>query len=260
MAYNTLRKDGTVLLPCRVVGLALEVLLKTESEQGLSAVSTEHCATVEMWRTQCWEAQGEWSSPKACVVPVLPVHRKLALYVMKRLLGWVAGLGLGVKDAVVAKTRLEGKGHHDLILKHTGSVQPYCKGFISAEIKVSAVGENGRKFNIAWEAEQARCGDALAQILRRPNTRYGAAMLLLVGIADGPELLQPDPPLIVKAQLLTLSDVCSPKWGPVVLQRGIVPVEIPCPPSKRQRRGASWGEVRVALSNKQHDIDDDGVL
>ena len=64
----------------------------------------------------------------------------------------------------------------------------------------------------------------------------------------------------MKAQPLTLTDALSPKWGPVVLQRGIVPVELPCPPPKRQRRGASWDEVRVALANKQHDIDDDGVL
>ena len=64
----------------------------------------------------------------------------------------------------------------------------------------------------------------------------------------------------MKAQPLTLTDALSPKLGPVVLQRGIVPVELPCPPPKRQRRGASWDEVRVALANKQHDIDDDGVL
>ena len=260
MAYSAWRKKGTVLLACRVVGLALELLLKTESEQDLSVVSTEHCAAVELWHTQYWEADGQWSTPKTGVVPVRAIHRTLALYVMRRLLVWVAGLGLAVKDAVVAKTRVEGCGHHDLILKHTGTARPYCEGFISTEIKLSAVGENGRKFNAAWAEEQARCEEALAKILRRPKTQYGAAMLLLVGIADGPQLLAPEPPLMAKAQLLTLNDDGSPKWGPVVLERGTVPVEPPRPPPKRQRHGASWDEIRVALASKQHDIDGDGVL
>ena len=64
MAYSASRKKGTVLLACRVVGLALELLLKIESEQDLSVVSTEHCAAVELWHTQYWEADGQWSTPK----------------------------------------------------------------------------------------------------------------------------------------------------------------------------------------------------
>ena len=59
----------------------------------------------------------------------------------------------------------------------------------------------------------------------------------------------------MKAQPLTLTDALSPKWGPVVLQRGIVPVELPCPPPKRQRRGASWDEADMGELEDLWDIE-----
>ena len=50
--YSAWKKAGVVLLPCRVVGLALELLFKAKSEYDLSLVGPEHCASVELWKTQ----------------------------------------------------------------------------------------------------------------------------------------------------------------------------------------------------------------
>jgi hypothetical protein len=260
VAYTSWKKQGRLLLACRVVGLALEALFSAECEQDFSCVTTEHCSSVEFWSTKHMDAEGVWSRPDTCAVPVLAVHRRLAVYLMKRLLVWLAGLGLTVKSAVVPKTRLEGSGHHDLVLKHTGTAQPYCQGFISTEVKISAVGENGRKFAAVWEAEKTRCEAAMARVLGLHRTPFGATMLVVIGIADGEELLSREPPLIVKAQLLTLNCNHVAKWGKVLLDRGTVPVEPSPPAPKRLRRGASWDEVRAALATKQHDIDDDGIM
>ena len=248
------------MLAARVVGLALELLLKTESEQDVSTVTTGDCTTVELWATQCLLADGSWGLAKTCVVPVLSGHQRLTLYIMKRLLVWVAGLGLAVKNAVVAKTRAEGTGHHDMIFKHTGTSPPYCKGFISTELKVSSVGKNGRKFMAAWAAEKGRCEEALVKVLDAKKTPFGATMLFLIGVADDEDLLMSEPPLLVRAQLLTLADDRSAKWGSILLDRGFVPVEPTPPPPKRARIGASWDEVRAVLASMEQDIDDDGVL
>ena len=165
-----------------------------------------------------------------------------------------------MKDAVVSKSRAEGAGHHDLVLNHIGTAPPYCTGFISTELKLSAVGENGRKFAAAWEAEKTRCQEAMARVLRMRRTPFGATTLVLVDIADTDELLAREPPLLVKAQLLYLDENDHPKWGRVLLDRGVVSVEPPPPPPKRQRLGASWDEARASLSTKYHDIDEDGIM
>ena len=67
------------------------------------------------------------------------------------------------------------------------------------------------------------------------RTPFGATMLVLVGIADTDELLAREPPLLVKAQLLSLDENDHPKWGRVLLDRGVVSVEPPPPPPKRPK-------------------------
>jgi hypothetical protein len=82
----------------------------------------------------------------------------------------------------------------------------------------------------------------------------------MVGICDDVDLAAHEPPLIVKAQLLALDDSGVPKWGPVLLDRGTIPVEPAPPPPRRQRVGRSWDEVRAELATKERDIDDDGEM
>ena len=127
--------------------------------------------------------------------------------------------GLAVKSAVVAKTRAEGVGDHDLILKHMGTGPSYCTGFISTEVKVSAIGKNGRKFTAAWQNEQERSEAALKKVLRANEMPFGAAMLVLIGVADEEELLMTQPPLFVKAQLYSITAGGEAKWGQVLLDR-----------------------------------------
>ena len=194
MAYSRWKKQGRLLLACRVVGLALESLFSAECEEDFSCVTTEHCSTVEFWSTQHMDAEGVWSQAQTCVVPVLAMHRRLAVYLMKRLFVWLAGLGLTVKSAVVPKRCKEGTGHHDLVLKHTGVAQPYCQGFVSTEVQISAVGESGRKFAAVWDAERSRCEAAMAKVLKFRRTPFGATMLVVIGIADGEDLLSREPP------------------------------------------------------------------
>ena len=51
-AYSGWRKGGELLLPARVVGLALELLFLAESQYDLSVVCAGHCAVVHFWETQ----------------------------------------------------------------------------------------------------------------------------------------------------------------------------------------------------------------
>ena len=78
-------------------------------------------------------------------------------------------------------------------------------------------------------------------------------------MSGGMRISVPEPPLFVKMQLLTLSASNEPKWGTILLDRGTVPVEPLPPPSRRQRVGGSWDEVRAALANKEKEIDGDGI-
>ena len=149
MAYEGWKKQGRLLSACRVVGLALEVLFSADLKFG--DTHPRDCARVEFWMTQALEERGSWSGPKTCLVPVLPVHQRLAYHIFQHIYQWIAGLGLCVVDAVVKKSRQEGCGHHDLKLKHALAREPrYCSGFLSMEVKVANVGPTGRKFNAAW--------------------------------------------------------------------------------------------------------------
>ena len=88
----------------------------------------------------------------------------------------------------------------------------------------------------------------MARVLKLRRTSFGATMLVVFGVVDADDLLFREPPLIVRAQLLTLNASDEPKWGKVLLDRGVVPVEPLRPAPKRQRHGASWDEVRAALA------------
>jgi hypothetical protein len=261
-AYSAWRKAGELLFPCRVVGLALELLFHAESQFDLSMVCADHCSSVQFWATQHQRADGTWGAKQTCSVPVLPVHSRLALYLLRRLYVLIAGLGLVVKDAVVNRSRTEGTGHHDLVLKHAGQLAQgpfYCSGLISLEVKVAVAGPNGRRFAAAWDAQKERCAGALARVLRAPATPFGAAALLVVGICDDDGLLAPEPPVFAKMQLLTVDGSNQPKWGSILLDRGCVPVQPAPPPPRRQRVGRSWDEVRADLGSRQADIDGDGA-
>jgi len=252
MAYASWRKGGEVLSACRVVGLACEMLCKAECDLDGSRLATHHCAVAEFWETEKLHGHDQWEAPKTCLVPVREVHRELALYLVQRLYGWISGLGLCVAGAVVAKTVVEGTGHHDLKLRHAMPKPPfYCQGFISMELKVSQVGRNGAAFSRSWEAVKKSSLVPMGRVLKASGSAYGACLLLLVGVCDGPELLDSEPPLLVKAQLVTLDAGGEPKWTRVVLDRGTVPTEPVLPKPKKQRRGASWDEVRASLHGKQ---------
>ena len=80
-------------------------------------------------------------------------------------------------------------------------------------------------------------------------------MLFVVGICDTPDLLLPEPPLLVKAQLLVIGADGLPKWSSVLLERGVIAVEPEAPLPKRQRRGSSWDEVQAILHNKNAEFD-----
>ena len=260
MAYETWKKEGCILVAARVVGLALEMLCKAEADNDMSVVGLEHCVAASFWYTQKLLQNGLWSSPGTYRVPLLPAHQRLTFYMWQRLYNWIAGLSLVVADAVVPKSRAEGEGHHDLVLKHGGPKGPfYCNGFISTELKVSSVGPKGRGFQAKWAEWKEKCMTALGRVLRVNGTRFGAAMLLLIGVCDDETLLADTPPLIVRAQLLTLDEHGTPQWGNILLDKGTVPVERDPPPPKRQRKGASWDEVRANLNGKWADINEDGV-
>ena len=157
------------------------------------------------------------------------------------------------------KTMAEGSGHYDMKLGHASMVvSRYCAGFISAELKVAQVGVNGRAFACAWENNKNWCVQSMSKVLKCKGSRYGAAMLILVGVCDAQELLRKEPPLLVKAQLLNLDAQKNSKWGGVVLERGLVPVDPTPPPAKRLRLGRSWDEVRAFLQGKEVFIE--GIL
>jgi hypothetical protein len=152
---------------------------------------------------------------------------------------------------------VEGTGHHDLKLRHARPKPPfYCKGFLSMELKVSQVGKNGAGFSRSWDAVKTSSLKPMGRVLKASGSAYGACLLLLVGVCDGPELLDSTPPLLVKAQLVTLDADGKPKWTKVVLDRGTVPAEPVLPKPKKQRRGASWDEVRACLYGKEADFAD----
>ena len=145
MAYAKWRKGGeggarVELLPCRVVGLACEMLCKCESDLDSSKLDTERCAVAEFWDTEELHEDGQWGEPQTCKVPVLAVHRQLALYLVRRLYSLLYSLHFSVAGAVITKSIAEGTGHHDLKLKHMNLQGPFvCSGFISMELKVSQV-------------------------------------------------------------------------------------------------------------------------
>ena len=230
--YSAWKKAGVVLLPCRVVGLALELLFKAKSEYDLSLVGPEHCASVELWKTQHLGRNQEWSAPQTCRVPVRSAHVQWALYLLRRLYAWISGLGLAVRDAIVTKTRSQGTGHHDLVLKHAGELASgpcHCSGQITVEVKVAVAGKDGRQFRAAWSAQKERCEASLGRVLKLPRTPFGAAVLLVLGICDAADLTANEPPLLVKAQILVLDASGEPTWGRILLDRGTIPVE-PAPP------------------------------
>ena len=244
------------MTPCRVVGLGVETLLRKMIDVDITCVKHSDCSQVELWKSECLK-NGIWSACGTHDVPMLVPHQVLALYILHRLANWISGLGLCVVDAIVPKTRSEGTGHHDMKLSHASmNVSRYCAGFISAELKVAHVGVNGRAFARAWDNSKTRCAQAMTNVLTCRGSRYGAAMLILVGVCDAEDLLRNDPPLLVKAQLLTVDAQTNPKWGSVVLERGLVPVEPTPPPAKRLRLGRSWDEVRAYLQDKEASIDD----
>ena len=211
--YSAWRKGGRTLLPARVVGLALELLFVAENEYDLSIVGPSHCSAVQFWSTQRRLADGDWGATQTCTVPVLAPHVQLALYLLRRLYTWIAGLSLVVKDAIVNRSRSEGQGQHDLVLEHAGELARgpfYCRGFIQMEVKVVVAGSNGRRFKAAWGKQKERCVAGLARVLRVPGTPFGAAALLAVGVCDNDDLRAPEPPLFVKMQLLTLDGSGQP--------------------------------------------------
>ena len=203
MQYSRWKKEGLLLVPCRVVGLALEVLCKSEVETGI--VDPAACASVDFWKTQVLGDDGVWSAAQTQRVPVHPCHRELTKYMQMRMYRWLAGLNLSVVDAVVPKLQEEGSGHHDLKLKHLVPHSPfYCRGFLSVELKVTQAGPNGRGFAMAWDEWKKSCMQPMSQVLQVPNTIYGGALLLVVGICDAEDLLLEEPPLLVRAQLLVI--------------------------------------------------------
>ena len=262
MAYSNWSKGGEILSPCRVVGLAVEVLCKKEVVQDISTLTTDSCDHVQMWETKFLCADGSWSTPGTRKVSLRTPHQALALYLLHRLYGYIAGLGLAVAAAVQPKTRQEGHGHHDLVLKHAGHLcqGPFlCQGFLSTELKVRQVGVDGRGFQAAWAGAKKNNKESLAKILQVAKPGFGATLLFMIGICDDGALLAPKPPLIVKAQMLVLGEDHKAKWSSVLLDKGVLPVEVPAPPPKRQRTGRSWDEVRAQIFDKWADIEGDGV-
>ena len=109
MACAAWKKQGDVVSPCGVVGLAVEVLCKIEAEQDVSAASADSCSSVEHWGAQERDVRGGWSWPGTCVV----------------------------------------KGRRDFFPKHGGHLVAgpfHCRGILSAELKVRQVGADGRGF------------------------------------------------------------------------------------------------------------------
>ena len=78
------------------------------------------------------------------------------------------------------------------------AVSRYCAGFLSTELKVAQVGVNGRAFASAWENSKKWCVDAVSKVLKCKGSRYGAVMLILVGVCDAVKLLSKDLPFFVK--------------------------------------------------------------
>ena len=116
---------------------------------------------------------------------------------------WIAGLGLAVAAALQPKTHREGHGHHDLVLKHAGSLftGPFqCHGLKSTELKVRQVGVHGRAFRGAWDKAKAMAKTSLAKILQVPSSKFGAAVLLVIALTAA------KPPLLVKAQMLIVEE------------------------------------------------------
>ena len=230
--------------------MAVEALCKAEADAG--RLEVEQCADVVFWKTQRLGNAGKWSGPQDCVVPLTPAHQALAMCLAQRIYSWIAGLGFAVADAVVPKTRAEGTGHHDLKLKR--ALPQTGQGFVSTELKIAHASPNGSGFGRAWEKQEERSVAKMARVLTAPRSIYASALLFVVGICDTEDLRSKDPPLLVKAQLLVLNAANEPKWGSVLLEKGVLPVAPTPPPPKRQRLGSSWGEVRASLQAKQQDI------
>lgn len=243
MAYDAWRKSGELMTPTRVVGLAVERLWEAEVARDMSRVRADDCSTVALWGAQCLE-NGRWARPRTCVVPLRAMHMDLAYRIWQRVDLLLHGLGLAVVDAVRNKTRGEGTGQHDLVLKHCG-VQRYCSGFLSAEVKVGQVEADGRAFEACWRCVQSKTADALKSVLRCRGSPYGAALLIFVGVCDSADLAAKDPPLLVRAQLMVVKASGIITWADRVLDR--TPPAAALPPAKRQRRGATWDEVRAAM-------------
>ena len=262
MAYANLKKGGETVVPCRVVGIVLEELCEAETNADLSTLTEDSVTHVDLWRTQKLQGDGSWSSPGVCKVRAADVHRCLALYLLHRLYKWVSGLGLAVVAAKKPRTRGEGSGHHDLVLKHAGHLckGPFlCEGFISTELKLRQVSTSGRGFKAAWEQKKKDVEEALSKVLLVPQPRFGAVLLLMIGICDAEPLEATEPPLMVKAQLLVRDESGGVRWSSVLLDQGTIPVAIAPPPPKRQRAGRSWDEVRAKQDGRWADLYEDGV-
>jgi hypothetical protein len=88
-------------------------------------------------------------------------------------------------------------------------------------------------------------------VLGCPSPRFGAALLLFVGVCDRPDLCSREPPLLVRAQLAQLGETGSVVWGDRLLDRGVGPAETLPPPAKRRRTRPSWDETRAALCDEE---------
>ena len=262
MAYSKWSKNGEALFPCRVLGLALEVLCEKEVALDMSTLNPDSCKHVEVFNTKLRLADGSWSTACKRKVPLHSSHQSLALYLLHRLYAYVAGLGLAVAAAVQPKSKAEGSGHHDVILKHARHHchgKFLCEGFISTELKVRQVGVGGKGFQGAWAQAKHENAEALAKVLQSPKSAFGAALLFMIGVCDDETMMATAPPLIVKAQMLKLDGDGKAKWSSVLLDKGVLPVEVPAPPPKKLRAGRSWDEVRAQLVNKWVDIEGDGI-
>jgi len=247
MAYASWRKDGEEVTPARVVGLALEKLCKAEVDEDLSCVTADSCASVELWNGERFE-KGRWVKRRTRRVPVLPVHQKLALYICHRLYLLLHTLGLAVADAVRSKSRAEGSGHHDLVLKHS-SAQRYCGGFISAQLKTGQVDRDGTAFENFWRKLKDDTEDSFERVLSLRSTSFGAGLLIFVGVCDSADMSAVEPPLLWRAQLFLPLASGGASWGKCVVDKASLAAGSPSPPAKRRRRCPSWDEVRVAVQS-----------
>lgn len=253
MAYDSYKKDGEVVTAIRVVGLSVEKLWQAEVARDISRVSADDCSPVEFWRTR--RLSGNlWLPARTCLVPVDAVHKRLAFRVFQHLHALLHTLGLSVIAAVLPKTKTEGRGHHDIVLKHGGSAR-YCDGFMSAEIKVGEVSSSGGAFENYWRCLKRDAQAPMEQILKHASKRYGACLLIFVGVCDGKALARRESPLLVRVQVATVSGSGSFEWGRVLVDRPGSQTQPASPATKRRKVCSDWAAIQVELEMHQHTVE-----